>query len=129
MNARSLKRLEQAHPELRRLLRAAALDAPVAFEVGETLRSAARQRELKAAGASQTLNSRHLAHPRDGLAYAVDVVCYVDGRVRWDWPLYTRLGQHIKAVAARLGIAIVWGGDWRSLRDGPHFELARKVYP
>jgi peptidoglycan L-alanyl-D-glutamate endopeptidase CwlK len=26
-------------------------------------------------------------------------------------------------------VPIVWGGDWRTLRDGPHFELSRKEYP
>ncbi|MFO0411980.1 MAG: M15 family metallopeptidase, partial [bacterium] len=34
-----------------------------------------------------------------------------------------------KAAAVRQGTAIVWGGDWSSLRDGPHFELDRKVFP
>ncbi|MCC4791164.1 M15 family metallopeptidase, partial [Vibrio splendidus] len=21
-----------------------------------------------------------------------------------------------------------WGGDWKSLKDGPHIELSRRVY-
>ncbi|ENC5078871.1 M15 family metallopeptidase, partial [Escherichia coli] len=24
-----------------------------------------------------------------------------------------------------LGTAIEWGGDWRTLKDGPHFQLKR----
>ncbi|HGC5233070.1 TPA: M15 family metallopeptidase, partial [Escherichia coli] len=28
-------------------------------------------------------------------------------------------------AAAELGIAIEWGGDWASLKDGPHFQLKR----
>jgi peptidoglycan L-alanyl-D-glutamate endopeptidase CwlK len=35
----------------------------------------------------------------------------------------------VKAAAVREGVPIVWGGDWKSLRDGPHFELERKAYP
>ena len=34
-----------------------------------------------------------------------------------------------KAAAVRQGTPIVWGGDWPTLRDGPHFELDRKVFP
>jgi peptidoglycan L-alanyl-D-glutamate endopeptidase CwlK len=53
----------------------------------------------------------------------------VEGQVRWDWPLYPRIAAAFKAAAVRQGTAIVWGGDWSSLRDGPHFELDRKVFP
>ena len=34
-----------------------------------------------------------------------------------------------KAAAKPKGVALIWGGDWPRLRDGPHFELDRKVYP
>ncbi|KQJ34255.1 M15 family metallopeptidase, partial [Escherichia coli] len=27
--------------------------------------------------------------------------------------------------AAELGTAIEWGGDWKTLKDGPHFQLKR----
>ena len=33
------------------------------------------------------------------------------------------------AAGRRLGTPLVWGGDWARLRDGPHFELDRGVYP
>jgi peptidoglycan L-alanyl-D-glutamate endopeptidase CwlK len=26
-------------------------------------------------------------------------------------------------------VAIAWGGDWKTFKDGPHFELTRKKYP
>jgi peptidoglycan L-alanyl-D-glutamate endopeptidase CwlK len=35
----------------------------------------------------------------------------------------------MKAAAKEHGVAIVWGGDWRTFKDGPHFELDRGVYP
>ena len=53
----------------------------------------------------------------------------VDGQVRWDWPLYPRIAAAFKAAAARQGTAMIWGGDWTRLRDGPHFELDRRVFP
>lgn len=129
MNKRSLARLEKVDPRLKRLFLEAEKNSPVAFEIGETLRGLARQKELKAAGASWTLDSRHLPHPVTGFAMAADVYCLVGGKVRWDWPLYVKLAAHIKQVALQLGIALVWGGDWKKLRDGPHFELSRQTYP
>jgi peptidoglycan LD-endopeptidase CwlK len=128
MNPRSLARLEKAHPLLRQLFVAAAEDCPVHIEIGETLRTKQRQAELVRAGASWTLDSRHLAHPADGLARAADFLCYVGGKLRWDTPLYVKAGEHIERRAQELGIQIVWGWRWKR-RDGPHIELSRQTYP
>ena len=97
--------------------------SPVDFMVTEGLRTPERQAALIRAGASRTKRSRHLT------GHAVDVAAMVDGQVRWDWPLYPRIAAAFKAAAVRQGTPIVWGGDWPSLRDGPHFELDRKVFP
>ena len=78
---------------------------------------------LVAAGASRTRRSRHLT------GHAVDVAALVDGQVRLDWPLYGRIAAAFKAAAQELETPIIWGGDWRTLRDGPHFELDRRVFP
>lgn len=129
MTPRSAKRLEQAHPELKRLFLRAAINSPVHFEVGEVLRTRALQEKYVRKGASQTMNSRHLAHPQDGLSRAVDIYCLIDGKVSWAWPLYTKAAEHIKQVALELGIPLNWGGDWKKFKDGPHFELSRQSYP
>ncbi|WYX09280.1 M15 family metallopeptidase [Achromobacter xylosoxidans] len=34
-------------------------------------------------------------------------------------------GRRGQACAAELGTPVEWGGDWRSLKDGPHFQLPR----
>lgn len=65
------------------------------------------------------MSSRHLTGD------AVDVVAYVGSQVSWDWFLYEKIAQAFKQAAAELGIAIEWGGDWASLKDGPHFQLKR----
>jgi len=49
--------------------------------------------------------------------------------VRWDWPLYHKISKAMKEAAKELNGAIVWGGDWKSFPDGPHFELDRRKYP
>jgi peptidoglycan L-alanyl-D-glutamate endopeptidase CwlK len=33
------------------------------------------------------------------------------------------MAANVKAAAKKLGIRITWGGDWKSFKDGPHFEL------
>jgi len=123
LSQRSLKRLEGVHPRLAALVREAAALTPVDFMVTEGLRTPERQALLVKAGASRTKNSRHLT------GHAVDVAAMVGGQVRWDWPLYPRIAAAFKAAAARQGTPIVWGGDWTTLRDGPHFELDRKAFP
>jgi hypothetical protein len=45
------------------------------------------------------------------------------------WPLYAQLASAVKGAAQRLGVPIIWGGDWASFPDGPHFELDRGKYP
>lgn len=123
LSARSLSRLEGVHPDLVKVVKRAIEITPVDFMVTEGLRTRARQVQLVKAGASRTLNSRHIT------GHAVDVAAWVAGEVRWDWPLYPKIAAAFKQAAKELGIPIVWGGDWKSLRDGPHFELDRKVYP
>lgn len=136
MNIRSHQRLEKAHPQLRKLFIEAAKKCPVDIEIGEVARTPERQEELLAAGASTIRNSRHIPkvpyhewYGKSKVSHAVDFYVTVDGKVRWDWPLYVKAGEHIKSIAKQMGIAIVWGGDWTRLRDGPHVELSRTVYP
>lgn len=123
LSERSLARLEGVHPRLVALVREAIALSPVDFMVTEGLRTPQRQAALIRAGASRTKRSRHLT------GHAVDVAAMVDGQVRWDWPLYPRIAAAFKAASVRQGTPIVWGGDWPRLRDGPHFELDRKVFP
>lgn len=93
------------------------------------LRTMKEQIRLKAIGASKTLNSRHLPAGPKGYSHAVDVAFFVGGKLRWDWPLYKDFSDLMKRAAKELGIPITWGGDWRSFKDGPHFELPFAQYP
>ena len=121
--ARSRARLTGVHPDLVRVVELALTYSPHDFTITEGLRSVARQRELKAAGASQTMNSRHIT------GHAIDFAVLVGGKVRWDWPLYGQVAEAFKRAAKELKVPIIWGGDWKSLRDGPHVELDRRKYP
>ena len=82
-----------------------------------------RQRELYRQGATRTMRSRHIH------GFAVDVAPLVDGKVRWDWPLYNSLSVVIKKAAQLVGVHVEWGGDWDTFKDGPHWQLPSAVYP
>jgi len=120
---RSESNLVGVHPHLVRVFRHAIVDSPIDFVITEGLRTKEKQAALVKAGASRTMNSRHLT------GHAVDIAAWVDGQIRWDWPLYPRLASHIKASAIICKVPIEWGGDWRTLRDGPHYQLTWKDYP
>lgn len=103
-----------------RLVRVATLAlqlSPVDFGITEGLRTLERQKQLVKAGASKTLRSKHLE------GKAIDVVAYLDGEVRWDWPLYEKIAKAFKQAADELGYKITWGGNWATFKDGPHFQI------
>lgn len=123
LSARSLAKLEGVHEDLVAVVKRAIEITDVDFGVTEGLRTVERQKELVAKGASQTMRSRHLT------GHAVDLVAYVGSEARWDRPLYDKLADAMKRAAKELDIPLEWGGDWKTLKDGPHFQLPTKEYP
>lgn len=123
LSTRSLDRLNGVHPDLVRVVKLAIQLSEIDFVVLEGVRTKERQALLKTIGASQTLNSRHLT------GHAVDLGALLNKEVRWDWPLYHKIAKAMKQAATDLNVPIVWGGDWRTFKDGPHFELNRSKYP
>lgn len=120
---RSEGNLQGVHPDLVAVIRRALALTSVDFMVTEGARTLNRQRQLYAQGASKTMNSLHLPQG-DGYSHAVDLAAWVDG-VRWDWPLYYKIADAVKAAAKELNVPIEWGGDWKTFKDGPHFQLPR----
>lgn len=129
LSQRSLQRLEGVHRDLVKVVQRAIAISPIDFTVLEGLRSIERQRQLVASGASKTMNSRHLT------GHAVDLAPFLDtdgdGRaeVSWHWPHYHALAEVVKRAAAELHVTIEWGGDWRTFKDGPHWQLPWALYP
>ena len=126
LNAYSIAKLKGVHPDLVRVvLRCAAdwKDAGTGFIVTCGLRTLAEQKVLVAKGASKTLRSRHLT------GHAADLACTIKGQVRWDWPLYDRLAKAMNAAAKAEKVTVEWGGDWKTFKDGPHYQLPWKQYP
>ena len=123
LNTRSLTALKGVHADLVRVVKRAAELSPTPFIVTEGLRTLARQKELVAKGASKTMRSRHLT------GHAIDFVPVVGGKITWKWPAFRPVADAFKQAARELKVPIVWGGDWRTFKDGPHIELNRTHYP
>lgn len=117
------------------------------FTVHDGIRTFEQQKKLVASGASTTMNSKHLK------GQAVDLVPYVNGKLRWEWPLIFKIAEAMRTAAKIKNIRIKWGGAWdivindtdmeksmeqicteyserrrkagkRIFLDGHHFELA-----
>lgn len=123
LGAQSELLLRGVHPDLVKVIRRAIQISKIDFKVLEGVRSVARQRELVKKGASQTMKSRHIH------GFAVDIAPFVEGQVRWDWPLYYTLAATVKQAAKDVGVPVEWGGDWKTFKDGPHWQLPARKYP
>lgn len=151
LGTKSLSRLTGVHADLVRVVRRAITLTAVDFTVSEGVRSIDRQRQLVRAGASQTMDSRHLT------GHAVDLTPLVAGRARWDWPLVAQVTGAMRQAGLMEKVPIRWGGAWdllltdtgdqdpealmeayaarrraagrKPFMDGPHFELPAALYP
>lgn len=125
LSARDKARLKALHPDLVRVVEAAAQFARDRFMVIEGLRTEARQKQLVRDGASRTMNSRHLT------GHAVDLApLLADRSIPWNqWWRFAEMAEDVKRAAQHVGVPIEWGGDWPRFKDGPHFQLPRDNYP
>jgi len=124
LSDKSRSRMAGVHPKLCAVVSLAITISDIDFCVLEGVRTIERQRELVAAGASQTMRSRHLT------GHAIDLGAMVGGEVRWDWPLYDQIAVAMKEAARLTGTPIEWGGDWTGgFKDGPHWQLPWREYP
>lgn len=120
LGKRSLQSLSGVHPDMVAVVKRAIEITDQDFTVIEGIRNINRQRELYKAGKSTTMNSRHIT------GHAVDMVPWP---VDWnDLERFEVMSEAMKTAAEELDIPIVWGGDWKSFYDAPHFELDRKEY-
>lgn len=127
----SESKLKKVHPDLVRVVRRTAKlikDKSFGFIITCGVRTVEEQKKLLKAGATRTMNSRHIPG-KDGYSKAVDFAVTIDGKVKWDWPLYAKLSGIVKEAAKLEKVQIEWGGDWKSFKDGPHYQLPKSKYP
>jgi peptidoglycan L-alanyl-D-glutamate endopeptidase CwlK len=132
LTERDKSHLKKLHPDLARVVQKTAATWPhknQIFLITCSLRTLAEQQKLVAAGASHTLKSRHLPGKTNKLSHAVDLAIKLDGKLRWDWPLYKQMANTLLAVAKAEKVPVEWGGSWTTFKDGPHFQLPWDKYP
>lgn len=150
LGERSLNELEGVHADLTSVVKRAIELTVQDFSVHDGIRTLEEQKKMLESGASQTLESRHLT------GHAVDLVPYINGKLRWEWgPIY-KIAEAVRAAARELEVPLRWGGAWdidftasedltedlvvdyaarrkragkKAFLDGPHFELPKKHYP
>lgn len=123
LGLKSKWKLRGVHPDLVKVVERAIEITKVDFTVLEGLREPTRQKELMLSGASKILKSRHLT------GHAVDLGALVGGKIAWDWPLYYKIADAMKQASKELKIPVEWGGDWKTFKDGPHYQLPWRDYP
>lgn len=116
-NATSIRRMSGVDPRLMAVMKAARAASPIPFEITEGLRTRERQAYLVRTGKSRTMNSYHLR------GKAVDVVAMPGGKVSWDLADYRKIAAVVAKAAKAAGVTITWGGSWKSIVDGPHFQV------
>lgn len=129
--ATSAGRLATCHPLLMTLFQRVIVRADLPHDLSILCgrRGEAEQEAAFRSGAS-TLHYPQSKHNRTP-SHAVDVAPFVGGSVSWDWKHYHAVAPIIKAEWALMqaesvvpqGVALEWGGDWTTLKDGPHWQL------
>ncbi|MDX8126738.1 M15 family metallopeptidase [Methylomonas sp. OY6] len=150
LGEKSLKELNGVHADLVAVVKRAIELTSQDFSVHDGIRTLAEQQKLVQSGASQTLDSRHIT------GHAVDLVPYINGKLRWEWEPIYKIADAVRTAAKELNVPIRWGGAWdvtltntdeapedlvadytalrkkagkKAFIDGPHFELPKAKYP
>lgn len=123
---KSKENLKDVHPALVKIATRALELSPIDFRVSCGVRTMQQQKAMVARGVSKTMKSKHLVQS-DGYAHAIDIVALPNGVVSWDFSHYRTIAGCFKQAAEEIGteagVTCTWGGDWATLRDGPHFQI------
>ena len=118
----SLDKLNSVDPQLQLLANEVLKITPYDFAITEGLRTLEKQQEYFKKGASKCDGIKNRSKHQDGKA--IDIMCYdKDGKGTWEESYYREVADVFKQKAKELNINIVWGGDWKTFKDCPHFEL------
>jgi peptidoglycan L-alanyl-D-glutamate endopeptidase CwlK len=147
LSKRSRNNLIGVKPQLVAVVERAIQLTKIDFAVTEGVRTEARQRELVAKGASQTMDSRHITGD------AVDLVAFLGNRISWELNLYDDIADAMRLAAIEVNVGLRWGAAWnvpdvrgwngtmeqamnhyvdtrrkagrRAFIDAPHWELSK----
>lgn len=106
LGEKSIKELVGVDPRLVAVVKRAIELTEQDFSVHDGIRTLAEQKALLKAGATTTLNSRHIT------GHAVDLVPFINGKLRWEWPPAYKIATAMRKAAKEQGLKLRWGGCW-----------------
>lgn len=106
LGKKSLKELQGVKCELQMVVKRAIQLTTQDFSVHDGLRTIVEQRHMVRTRASRTMKSKHLTGD------AVDLVPYINGKLRWEWPAIYPIAEAVRQAANEQGVKLVWGGVW-----------------
>lgn len=132
----SITRLKSCSPDIERIAMAAISIASNRkmhcpdFGISAGLRTVAEQQALYAKGRTSKgsivtncdgVNTKSVHQSGD----AIDFYAYVDGKANYEPGNIALIATCFFEAASNLGIDVDWGGSFRSISDGAHFEISR----
>ena len=115
---RSLKRLESCHSDLQEIMHEAIKVMDITILCGHRDEETQNKAYDKGASLAKWPESEHNEMPSN----AVDAAPYP---VNWkDTERFARMAGIIEGIAHSKKIPIKWGGDFKNLKDMPHFQRA-----
>lgn len=130
-----MRNVSQLHPELQKKvvkLQQECLKAGIKIKIGECLRTVAEQNALYAKGrngvpgpiVTNAKGDSYSSMHQWGVAFDFFLDMDVDGDGSTKDDVFnnaTKLFNKVGAIGKKLGLE--WGGDWKSIKDLPHFQL------
>jgi peptidoglycan L-alanyl-D-glutamate endopeptidase CwlK len=118
------RRISTLHPlvigKAKELIIRAEKELGIKLRVTSALRTWAEQTNLYAKG--RTTPGKKVTNAKAGSSYhnfglAIDVVEIKNGKALWRNPNWNKIAELGKSIGFE------WGGDWKSFKDKPHFQL------
>ena len=124
LSKRSKSRLKGINKKLYKIAVEGVKESPFDYGIPLTggLRTAEDQNKLYKQKVSKCDGYKKLSYHQSGNAF--DIYAYVDGKASWDSKYYKAIAKHIiKFAKDKYDIKLGWGGNWKSFKDYPHFEI------
>jgi len=124
LSKRSYERLNGIDAILVAIVTEAIKESPFDFGIPRSggKRTAAEQKELFDKGRSKADGYNKKSYHQSGKAF--DIYAYVDGSASWEDEHLEPIARHIQEVARdQFDVELTWGGDWKSFKDMPHFQI------
>lgn len=121
----SQERLDQCCDDLKSVVNELLHYMDVSVLEGERTKADQEKYYKKGTSNAKFGQSPHNYHP----SLAVDIIPYpVPKTSNGEWDnnseIWNDMSMLVKEISKELGIDIIWGGDFKSLVDKPHFEIA-----